>query len=146
VLNDNGVGSAPISLLKEQVVVIAGRAINYLTVPRSAEASAWVCSGYTPYRALKRAINPGLLSAKGENRLRADNQALNLVKRAIAAAIFMISAISKLLGVRLGARPKRSASYEPWGSQPSLATNPLLSLGAALPEEGALISKPVLLG
>lgn len=149
VLNDNGVGSAPLGLLKEQVVVIAGRAINYLTVPRSTQAAAWVCSGFTPYRALKRAIDPGLSIAKGESRLRGANEARNLVSGAIGAAYLLIATIFKLLGVRLSALTRsrrRSASNEPWGSQPSLATNRFLSIGAAIPEEGALISKPVLLG
>jgi hypothetical protein len=146
VLNDNGVGTASIGLLKEQVVVIAGRSVNYMTVPRSAQGAAWACSGSTPYRALRRTITAGLSNPKNPPVSSRGNQVLNSFKVILVAFSLLIASFCKLLGVRIKAKPKTSASRDPWGSQPTLATNPLLSLGGALPEEGALISKPVMLG
>lgn len=143
-LNDNGVGSAPIALLKDQVVVIAGRPMSYVTVPRSAHAAAWVCSGYTPYRFLRRSLQPILTAVDG------GAAKVSPLVRACGAAVGWMFAIVKrvalALGVRWGKKSRESASKEPWGVQPTLAANPLLSLGHAIPDDGSLVSKPVLLG
>jgi len=143
-LNDNGVGSASISLLKDQVVVIAGRPMAYLTVPRSAQAAAWVCSGYTPYRFLRRSLQPILTAVDGgaskASTIAAEGGAV------VAWVSALVKRLSLAVGLRWGKKGRESASQEPWGAQPTLASNPLLSIGHAIPDDGALVSKPVLLG
>lgn len=143
-LNDNGVGSASVGLLKDQVVVIAGRSMSYVTVPRSAQAAAWVCSGYTPYRFLRRSLQMILTTVDG-----APAKASSLFSVG-GVVVGWLSALVKRLslaaGWRWGKKSRESASKEPWGAQPTLSSNPLLSIGHAIPDDGALVSKPVLLG
>lgn len=143
-LNDNGVGSASISLLKEQVVVIAGRPMSYVTVPRSTQAASWVCSGFTPYRFLRRSLQPILATvesgaSRGTGLLGAGGAVLGWLST-------FAKRISLAIVLRWGKRSRESASKEPWGWQPTLASNPMLSIGHAIPDDGALVSKPVLLG
>ena len=143
-LNDNGVGSASVSLLKEQVVVIAGRPMSYVTVPRSMQAASWVCSGFTPYRFLRRSLQPILATVEGgASRATA---LFNVGGAVVGWLSTFVKRISLAVGLRWGKRSKESASKEPWGLQPTLAANPILSLGHAIPDDGALVSKPVLLG
>jgi hypothetical protein len=143
-LNDNGVGSASVALLKDQVVVIAGRSMSYVTVPRSAQAAAWVCSGYTPYRFLRRSLQTILTAVDG------GPAKASYLLSAGGVVVGWLSAVAKrlslALGWRWGKKSRESASKEPWGVQPTLASNPLLSIGHAIPDDGALVSKPVLLG
>lgn len=142
-LNDNGVGSSPIGLLKGQVVVIAGRSMTYVTVPRSAQAAAWVCSGYTPYRFLRRSLSSVLATIEQEGpkgfSLRTFGSAL------VGWLSVVVRCLSLMSGWRRGKWSRESASREPWGAQPTLVSNPLLSIGHAIPEDGVLVSKPVLL-
>lgn len=143
-LNDNGVGSASVSLLKEQVVVIAGRPMSYVTVPRSTQAASWVCSGFTPYRFLRRSLQPILATvesgaSRGTGLLGAGGAVLGWLST-------FAKRISLAIVLRWGKRSRESASKEPWGWQPTLASNPMLSIGHAIPDDGALVSKPVLLG
>jgi len=143
-LNDNGVGSASVSLLKSQVVVIAGRPMSYVTIARSVRAAGWVCSGYTPYRFLRRNLSD-LLSA---------TECISGVQSRIARYCTrvreLLSDVCKrlldILGLRWGTTRRESASKVPWGAQPSLTTGSLLSLEHALPHDDMLVSQPVLLG
>jgi hypothetical protein len=143
-INDNGVGSSPIALLKDQVVVIAGRPMTYVTLPRSAQAAAWVCSGYTPYRFLRRSLQSVLTTVEeGTPKV----SSLPKVVGALAGALCaFVKRLSLAFGWRRGRKSRKSASRAPWGAQPTLVSNPLLSIGHAIPEDGALVSKPVLLG
>jgi MinD-like ATPase involved in chromosome partitioning or flagellar assembly len=143
-INDNGVGSAPISLLKEQVVVIAGRAMSYVTIPRSLQAAAWVCSGYTPYRFLRRNLQGVLSASEG---VVAQGSAIGRACGALVGWFLdLCKGIASACGLRWGRASRESASKDPWGAQPTLASSPLLALTHELPEDGALVSKPVLLG
>jgi MinD-like ATPase involved in chromosome partitioning or flagellar assembly len=144
VINDNGVGSASAALLKDQVVVITGRPMTYVLVPRSREAAAWVCSGYTPYRFLRRSLQSVLTTIEeGTPKV----SSLRKVGGVLAGWSSVVAKrVSSAFGWRRGKKSKESASKEPWGTQPTLASKPLLSIGHAIPEDGALVSKPVLLG
>jgi cellulose biosynthesis protein BcsQ len=143
-LNDNGVGSTPVSLLKDQVVVIAGRPMSYVTVPRSPQATSWVCSGSTPYRFLRRSLQPVLSTLDGAA---AKSHSMSRFGGGVAG---WVTAVVKRLSVTFafwrGRKGSESASNEPWGTPPKLATRAILSIGHAMPDDGALVSKPVLLG
>lgn len=143
-LNDNGVGSASLGLLKTQSVVITGRPMTYVTIPRSLQAAGWVCSGYTPYRFLRRNLSE-LLSTAGRSGVSSSR-----IAQACAKFVGLLSdayrRLLSMLGLRWGRERRESASKMPWGSQPILATGQLLSLEHALPDDGLLVSKPVLLG
>jgi MinD-like ATPase involved in chromosome partitioning or flagellar assembly len=144
VLNDNGVGSASVSLLKDQVVVIAGRPMSYVTVPRCAQAAAWVCSGSTPYRFLRRSLQP-VLSTPDPSGL----NSRSFLRFGGVLAVWLTAIVKRLSVISAFWRRKRSrdsASNEPWGAQPTLAARSLLSIGCAIPDDGSLVSKPVLLG
>ncbi len=143
-LNDNGVGSAALGLLRDQVVVIAGRSMAYVTVPRSAQAAAWVCSGYTPYRFLRRSLQ-SVLTPVEQGR----PKALSLLRFGallVGWLSIFVKCLSHVFGWPRGNRSRESASREPWGVQPTLVSSPLLSIGYAIPEDGELVSRPVLLG
>lgn len=143
-LNDNGVGSAPVTLLKEQVVVIAGRPMSYVTVARSTQAAAWVCSGYTPYRFLRRSLHSILTPVDG-----GPSKASLLVtgSKAIRSwAAALARCVRTMLRLRWGKTSKAGASKEHGDGSAILSAHPILSIGHAIPEEGTLISKPVLLG
>jgi MinD-like ATPase involved in chromosome partitioning or flagellar assembly len=143
-LNDNGVGSASPSLLKNQVVVIAGRPMDYVTIPRSLQAAGWVCSGFTPYRFLRRNLGE-LLSAAD----RAGASRSRVARVCIKLAGLISDACKRILstfGLRWRKARRESASKVPWGASPRLAAGPLLSLDHALPDDGMLVSEPVLLG
>jgi hypothetical protein len=142
-LNDNGVGSASMSLLKNQVVVIAGRPISYVTVPRSAQAAAWVCSGYTPYRFLRRSLQ-GVLSSSEDAGER--SWLLDSVRKTLSGVADLLAKIGSALGIRWRRSRRESASHEAWGAQIAAARSGVLSLEHELSNEGMLVSKPVLLG
>jgi MinD-like ATPase involved in chromosome partitioning or flagellar assembly len=146
-INDTGVGTASIALLKEQVVVIAGRKISHITVPRSPHAAAWVCSGYTPYRFLRRCLRP-ILSSSTERVPANSVGALTGSFRSVVMNVYNSIKRSALFeSVRWGRASRVSASGEPWGERTELDAPPrLLSIGHAIPDDGALVSKPVLLG
>jgi hypothetical protein len=142
-LNDNGVGSASLSLLKNQVVVIAGRPISYVTVPRSMQAAAWVCSGYTPYRFLRRNLQ-GVLSSSEDVRER--SSLLNALRKLLSGVSDLFVKIGSMVGIGWGKSRRESASKEAWGAQGTLARSDVLSLEHDMSDEGMLVSKPVLLG
>jgi len=143
-LNDTGVGSASLSLLKDQVVVITGRPMGYVTIPRSLQAAAWVCSGYTPYRFLRRNLND-LLSAAGQTGA-ARSRVVSVCAKVVTLVREACRRLLSMLGIGWGRAKRESASKVPWGAQPTLATGQLLSLDQASPYDGLLVSKPVLLG
>ena len=145
IVNDNGVGSASPTLLKKHVVVIAGRPMRYVVVPRSSRAASWPCSGYTPYRFLHRNLRELVVDPSQVRALRP-----LLVRAWYAVADVACTAtkrLASLLGLRWGKLARESASSrESWGKQPSLAAPSALCLAsAAASDEAALVSKPVLL-
>jgi len=146
-INDTGVGTSSVALLKEQVVVIAGRAISYITVPRSPKAAAWVCSGYTPYRFLRRSLRDVVFAAKGGEPLKEGFLFLKAAKSTLVGLKRIVGRWALFDRFRWRKSGRNSASGEPWGVRPTLDAPPgLLSIGHAIPDDNLLVSKPVLLG
>lgn len=143
VMNDTGVGTASRALLRDQVVVIAGRAMSYVTVPRSARGAAWVCSGYTPYRFLSRNLQTIVDDQGGELTERSPlHRALGRIALSVQDAARRLFA---LLGIGWGRKSRVSASNESWGERVELGASPLLGIEHQIPEDGVLVTKPVLL-
>ena len=144
VLNDNGVGSASLSLLREQVVVIAGKDVGSVVVPKSQQATTWMCSGYTPYKFLRRSLESVFIEPQSKDDSR------SLIARLVAYMAGMVLGVARYLAEALqvgrGVRKRESASKEPWGGTPALGSPALLSSVVDAPDDNALISKPVLLG
>lgn len=55
-VNENGKVIAPIQVLKEYIAPATERPVELVTVPYSAAAARWACSGRTPFRVLKRPV------------------------------------------------------------------------------------------
>lgn len=143
-LNDNGVGSASHGLLKNEVLVLTGRPVAYVPVPRSKQAALWVCSGHTPYRFLRRDLEE-VFNVSGV--VAPQHSSLS----GVCGRLFqMLKGVSKhVLNRRSSWRrmaAKESASKEPWGAQPALVASPLLGVEQEASQDGVLVSKPVLLG
>jgi MinD-like ATPase involved in chromosome partitioning or flagellar assembly len=146
-LNDTGVGTASLSLLKDQVVVIAGRKISHVTVPRSPHAVAWVCSGYTPYRFLRRCLRPIIFASQERDAAKGRSAFSRGAESASASFYSLIRRLAHFGSLRWRKTSRSSASGEPWGERSNLDAPPrLLSIGHAIPDDGALVSKPILLG
>jgi hypothetical protein len=58
VVNGLARASAPISIIRDQVVQVEGRAGKPLILPYVARAARWPCSGATPYRYVRRTLSP----------------------------------------------------------------------------------------
>lgn len=147
IINDTGVGTASVALLKEQVVVIAGRSISYVTVPRSPKSAAWVCSGYTPYRFLRRSLRDVVFAARERESSKDGALFLKTVNSALVGFKAFVGHWMLFDRFRWRRSSRGSASGEPWGAQPALDAPPgLLSIGHAIPDDNLLVSRPVLLG
>jgi MinD-like ATPase involved in chromosome partitioning or flagellar assembly len=146
-INDTGVGTASVPLLKEQVVVIAGRKISHVIIPRSPQAAAWVCSGYTPYRFLRRCLRPIVFASQERAAANGERSFVGRAESVSASFYSRIKRFALFEGLRWRKTGRASASGEPWGERANLDAPPrLLSIGHAIPDEGVLVSKPVLLG
>ncbi len=143
-INDTGVGIAPINLLRDEVAVIAGRRVRHVAVPRSRRGAAWVCSGYTPYRFLSRSLREIFVDAAVEA------EKPTPLKRLFALRGSVLRALQRRLAwlaTQLwGKVPK--ATQRPYGSgEQSLLPGAAAQLiGLSEPELDGLVSKPVLLG
>lgn len=144
ILNDNGVGSADEALIRRQVAVLSGRPMSLITVPRSRRAAAWMCSGYTPYRFLKRSLESILTDSSS------DSVQEYSLQRVFARLLSRISrAMSRLhahVRNRLrGARGMVGSSETTLGTKAIAGRQPL-TIGCDELEGEALVTKPVLLG
>lgn len=143
VINDTGVGSASSGLLRDEVVVISGRPMSYITLPRHDRAASWMCSGYTPYRFLSRYLQSIYVKPEGAVGSR------SLARRAVGWLTVVVGEAAKrfmtALGERWGRKNRPSASQHAWGKEVALPTSPLLGMEFQTPEEGMLVSKPILL-
>jgi MinD-like ATPase involved in chromosome partitioning or flagellar assembly len=145
IINDNGAGSAPPSLLKSQVVVIAGRSMSHLVVPRCAKAMAWMCSGYTPYRFLRRYLREAVCSTQaGEQE---GGRWFGFVPDVLGKAVKTLRRVVGAVTSRWNKSKDREVALGSLGSPNHLEPPVLLSLGHELHDQHrALVSKPVLLG
>lgn len=144
VLNDTGVGSAAISLLREQVVVIAGKEVGDIVIPKTQQATTWMCSGHTPYKFLRRNLES--VFVEPEMKERAGSLLSRLLGYLGGAVLSLVQYLTGMLRIGRGLKKRASASNEPWGATPSLGSPALLSSQLEASDEGALVSKPVLLG
>jgi MinD-like ATPase involved in chromosome partitioning or flagellar assembly len=143
VINDNGVGSASPLLLKNQVVVIAGRPMAYLVVPRCAKAMAWMCSGYTPYRFLRRHLKGALCSP--DNKVRETRVSVSAARVVWAKVRDAVSPLVQGLWDWWRTSKKPGADKESFGAQARLEAPAILSLSHEIHDQSGLVSKPVLL-
>ena len=148
ILNDNGVGGVSISLLKDEVVVVAGRQMSYITIPRVPQAATWVCSGHTPYRYIRRSLRNALaLPSQPRARQPIVGNFLKIPNEWGVGWLKGVEKVSSLRG-RIWSwlrRNQKSGSVDSWGVPSNLAVGSLRALNHGLPEEGALVTKPVLL-
>ncbi len=144
ILNDNGVGSADEALIREQVAVTAGRLMTLHVVPRSRRASAWMCSGYTPYRFLKRSLESILSSSDSDaGEVETLRRLLNRFLAAMAAPFGRFRA--RLRG-RLGSTAGKGGVSESMLGTAAIAGHSRLAIGCDQFEADALVTKPVLIG
>jgi MinD-like ATPase involved in chromosome partitioning or flagellar assembly len=144
VLNDTGVGSAAVSLLREQVVVIAGKDVSDIVVPKTQQAVTWMCSGHTPYKFLRRNLEHLFIDPGGKERTR--SLFSQLVGFVSGVVLGLVRHLAGVLQVGRRYRKRESASKEPWGASPQLGSPALLSSQLDVSDDSALVSKPVLLG
>jgi len=140
-INDTGVGSAPVSLLRDQVAIIASRKVSHVVIPRCPQAMAWVCSGYTPYRFLGRSIHALVSFADGScpSGARPIARIWECVRRRAGQLCRGV-----WLRVRKSSGSDASKSVE--GGTRALPGRALLALSPSVPDQGELVSKPVVLG
>lgn len=143
VLNDTGVGSASCALLRDEVVVISGRSMSYITLPRHARAASWMCSGYTPYRFLSRHLQS--IFVEPEPSVVSRSVARRVAHRLAVVASGAVKRFAAAVELRLGKKNRPSASQQAWGKGGALPTSPVLSMEFKTPEDGVLVTKPILL-
>lgn len=144
ILNDTGVGSADEALIRSQVAVISGRPMSLTTVPRSRRATAWMCSGYTPYRFLKRNLEPLLTGPES------DSVGVHTLQRVFKQLFGRIRKVFSWLRTEVrnrlrGARGMVGSSEAKLGTM-AIVGHPRLAIGCDGLEGEVLVTKPVLLG
>ncbi|MEY4701379.1 MAG: hypothetical protein RL326_1566, partial [Pseudomonadota bacterium] len=144
ILNDTGVGAAPLSLLRDEVAVISGRRMRHIVVPRSRRGAAWVCSGYTPYRFLSRSLREifnDVTASDDKSSSQARLKALvGSLWRAITGRLGWL--MTRVWGKAVSVRQLKHGE----GSQSLLPAVALPSIGSSTADVDGLVSKPVLLG
>lgn len=144
VLNDTGVGAAPISLLRDEVAVIAGRRMRHVVVPRSRRGAAWVCSGYTPYRFLSRSLREIFTDAAASD---TTSNAYARMKTLVESVWRAIQERLGWLATRMWGKTTSARQLTHGGGERSLL--PAVTMPGIDPlttDVGGLVSKPVLLG
>jgi MinD-like ATPase involved in chromosome partitioning or flagellar assembly len=144
VLNDTGVGAAPIALLRDEVAVIAGRQMRHVVVPRSRRGAAWVCSGYTPYRFLSRSLLEIFTDVAVSDGPSAPHARLKVlvesVWRAITRRLRWLA--TPIWGNTTSARQLKHGE----GARSLLPAVTMPGIDPSTTDVGGLVSKPVLLG
>jgi hypothetical protein len=143
-LNDTGVGAAPISLLRDEVAVIAGRRMRHVVVPRSRRGAAWVCSGYTPYRFLSRSLREIFTDVKAGD----TKPALHAGARALVESVWRaIRGRLEWLTTRLWGKATSTRQLKQGvGGRSLLPAVTMPGIDSLTTDVGGLVSKPVLLG
>lgn len=140
-INDTGVGAAPISLLRDQVTLISGRKVSHVVIPRCARAMAWVCSGYTPYRFLSRNVRALLVPL--DRPCPSDGGFVVGLSEPIREGLRRVRAWGSL---RLRKGLSRDVPHSAGVERRALPGRALLALSPSIPEGEELVSKPVVLG
>lgn len=144
IINDTGVGAAPIALLRDEVVAIAGRRVRHVVVPRSSRGASWVCSGYTPYRFLSRSLREIFADMTA-----GDEKPGALIRiKTLAESIWRAFAarLRGLKGIAWGKTATTRQLKHGNGEQSLLPAVTVPSIGLSLTDDDGLVSKPVLLG
>lgn len=144
IINDTGVGAAPVRLLRDEVAVITGRRVRHIVVPNSQRGAAWVCSGYTPYRFLSRSLREIFVDAARGNQMPTPLTRLKtLVESSVRA---MTSRVGWLMTLVWGEKAVAKQLRCRPGEQSLLPAVTVPSIGVSTTDVDGLVSKPVLLG
>ena len=144
VLNDSGGVSASSTLFKREVISVVGRSFECYSVPHSARAARWPCSGHTPYRFLRRHLSSMLVDPELSGSAQHTAQDGALERGWVMCRELGRTFVKSLWRGRKGEAALTS------GRQVGASTRSYnsLTLGFTenLLEQGELVSKPVLLG
>ena len=137
VINDNSLVSASLSIIRNEALAVPGRVVNEVVIPRNPKAGRWPCSGCTPYQFLSRNFDQLLDEMVGESPSTTPSQSAWFASMVAKARAF-------LEVFRLGKRKGPVVTIsEPLRPHPVVF--PELGFHTGALEEGALVSKPVLL-
>lgn len=138
VLNDNARISAPVPLMRREVLAVPGRETHFVRLPYSARAARWACSGQTPYRFLRRQfIALVRLSSPAPSQVLGSR----MFARGLEWAVFAARSVGGWRRKKLAGRPEEQRVEE------ARARDPLaIGFAQGLLAEGDVVSKPVLLG
>ena len=143
VVNDTGVGVAALALIRKEIAVTSGRAMSVVVVPRSRRAAAWMCSGYTAYRSLRRSLDPICCNTPRATSIRA-RCALWIDGVAEMMRVLLRRASTLPLLRRWGRRSGRRA-FDRGAPELAAGAHPRIAIGWTMPDGDILVSKPVLL-
>lgn len=136
VINDNSLVAASLGIIRNEALAVPGRVVNEVVIPRNPKAGRWPCSGCTPYQFLNRNFNQLLDERVGE-------AAPVTPRRAwFATVMARVCALREVFRLRRRESPVMST---PVPLHPQAPSFPELGYQGGLLEEGALVSKPVLL-
>mgnify|MGYP006272195923 CR=1 FL=1 len=137
VINDNSLVTASLGIIRNEALAVPGRVVNEVVIPRSVKAARWPCSGCTPYQFLNRHFDELLDEQAGEP-LAPPSSKRSWFATVVAKARAFCGVVR--LGKRKG--PEESMPIPP---KPQPVSFPELGFHNGALEEGAFVSKPVLL-
>jgi MinD-like ATPase involved in chromosome partitioning or flagellar assembly len=143
VVNDTGVGVAALTLIRKEVAVTSGRAMSVVVVPRSRRAAAWMCSGYTAYRSLRRSLDAICCNTPHTTSIRA-RCARWIEDIAVMVRAFLRRASTVPLLRRWGLG-RGCTDFARGAPQLAAGAHPRIGIGWTMPDGDILVSKPVLL-
>lgn len=141
VLNDNSLITASLGVVRDEALALPGREVNEVVVPRMPKAGRWPCSGATPFQFLSRYFE-SLLVEPNDDAVYATSQATRINSGWFRAAAAKASGF--VTKFRVG--KKRGHVQEiPDAPKPKPASFAEIGYECGVIDEGALVSKPVLI-
>jgi hypothetical protein len=141
VINDNSLITASLGMVRDEALTVPGREVCEVVLPRMPKAGRWPCSGCTPYQFLNRHFDKLLVELRDDAAC-ATFQGSNerSTWRSTCAAKGRAFAARFRLGKRRGA-----VTEMPDAPKPKPVSFPEVGYQYGAMEDGALVSKPVLL-